>query len=194
MKKKLITTLLAVSMAMAPIGVAAEDNSARIAEIEAQIAELQAELDGLKGGQEAETADASNTSDFVYETDTAVFAYKDKKVVESGDNKYIELIFDYTNNGDEANSAFFSAFANFYSRIEAYQDGIELDSTSFIGFGDDEAMKMSTTDVKPGTTVEVALAFKLNNDSEVSIEFQKKDELLQPIDDSLQTLTLSVTE
>lgn len=79
---------------------------------------------------------------------------------------------DFTNNGEETKSFAFAL------RDAAFQDGVELEK-----FYNSELMPIdcnTTNDVRPGSSVEVILAYELRNDNEVEFEmgelFSDEDE------------------
>ncbi len=73
------------------------------------------------------------------------------------------ITFTFTNNSDEARS--FMATLN----PEVFQDGIELNTV--IGAGQDSDKYMS--DIKPGATVTVEIAYELESDSDITVEVTK---------------------
>lgn len=80
-------------------------------------------------------------------------------------NKVVVLHYDYTNNSEKTNSAIWSV------TVDAYQDGIELDSLVLTFDDSTYDAGIAQTDVKPGYTMEdCQKAFKLRSDSPIEIE------------------------
>lgn len=80
-------------------------------------------------------------------------------------NRIAVLHYDYTNNSDKTNSAIWSV------TINAYQDGIELDSLVLTFDDSVYDAGIEQTDIKPGYTMEdCQKAFKLRSDSPIEIE------------------------
>lgn len=80
-----------------------------------------------------------------------------------GENVSVATIkLDFTNNGEETKSFAFAL------REAAYQDGVELEK-----FYNSELMPAdcnTTNDVRPGSSVEVILAYEMRNDNDVEFE------------------------
>lgn len=74
------------------------------------------------------------------------------------------VTYEWTNNGDDA-AMFSSAFT-----AKAYQNGIEC-TTAYMVDGVDA--EKALTQIKPGATLEVQEAYKLNDNSDVSVEVTK---------------------
>jgi hypothetical protein len=155
MKRKLILGMLIVSMA-APSAVYADAKDDRIAELEAQISELQEELNSLTTGD----------SDFEYTADGYTFKYLKSEVVNDsswGDCVYV--YFNFTNGSGSSCSPSSSLL------IRAFQNGVEIESVS-PGYNDNAPVENDNLykQIQDGASVDIALLFKLDDDSDVSLE------------------------
>lgn len=99
------------------------------------------------------------------EYDDCYFTLLDYEVVEADSysdcDQVIRFYFEYTNNGSEAESAWWN------SNFSAYQDGIQLSTDS----ADDrvDADELYHEDIEPGETVTCAVCFGIRSDSPVEL-------------------------
>ena len=95
---------------------------------------------------------------------TAHVVIEDFRLSENYGDPIIIIKYQYTNYDDEPRSFRFSVSSN------AYQDGIELDSAILIDDETDNHLQNKYTDVNPGVTIAVEVAYKLRNlTSDVSV-------------------------
>ena len=87
----------------------------------------------------------------------------DKTKNYEGKNTVI-VTYKWTNNSDSATS-FALAFDD-----KVYQDGVECTSTIVSDDDDSLGFDKEMTDLKTGASLEVKVAYKLNNDSDISVE------------------------
>jgi uncharacterized lipoprotein YehR (DUF1307 family) len=96
-------------------------------------------------------------------TKTCTMTYTKHEISKDWDgNDCLIFYFNYTNNGEETSSAMVDTF------VQCFQNGIECDTAIL-----DEDIKEAdnyTKDIKPGVTLEVAIAYVLEDMSEVEIE------------------------
>ena len=141
-------------------------------------------------GCSSQSSKASNQTETQAQTTQPAETAQAQKTAESNDAKYVVTIdsceitedyqgnpaalvtYTFTNNSDEAKS-FMVAIAD-----KAYQNGVQLD-TAVISGVDNNSMK----DVKPGATITVQQGFKLDDDSDMTVEVEelfnfRSDELL----------------
>ena len=90
---------------------------------------------------------------------------------------YKRQVVDYTftNNSDEATSFMVATID------KAFQNGVELDTGMVMNINNEAAMK----DIKPGASVQVQQAFKLADQSEVTVEVEELLSMKMFIRDSL---------
>ncbi len=95
------------------------------------------------------------------------------------DNPAIVVDYTFTNNSDEATSFMVATID------KAFQNGVELDTGMVMNINNEAAMK----DIKPGASVQVQQAFKLADQSDVTVEVE---ELLSMNDTLLAERTFTV--
>lgn len=79
-------------------------------------------------------------------------------------NKAIRVTYEFTNNGDDSTSADIALY------FQAYQNGIELEST-FVGYEEEDAERDNAEkSVKTGVTLTCATCFVLSDESDVEVE------------------------
>ena len=159
--KKMFISLLLVACMITPVS--AEDNSARIAEIESRIEELNQELTDLN----AELKELRGIEGFTCEMAGFTYAYLKNEVIEQNGDEFAVLYFDFTNNSGE-NSA-----ASWALNMQAFQDGVQLDSYILFMTGDDDrekALENAGKQVQDGTTIEVAMAFKITSRNDITLD------------------------
>lgn len=156
MKKQILSCILAASMILTPVSVFADETDDRIAEIESQIAELQAELKELK---------KDKLPEFTYEADGYKFEYTGNALSEnSSGEECVAVYFTFTNNSKDSVSPEYSL------PIMVFQNGISIDQYS--GWdSEDKAVKTASKEVRPDTTVDIGLLYKIEDYSDVTMEF-----------------------
>ena len=96
-------------------------------------------------------------------TETCTMTYTKHEVSKDWDgNDCLIFYFNYTNNGEEASSAMVDTF------VQCFQNGIECETA--ILEEDNKGIDNYMKDIKPGVTLEVAIAYVLEDMSEVEIE------------------------
>ena len=93
-----------------------------------------------------------------------------------GDGDYITLYFQFTNNSEDDNKAFFTT-----ADVKAFQNGVELQAS--VVYTSDET-RTAESEVQPGTTTMVAEAFRLQDRSEIEIEISPWISLTDELTDS----------
>lgn len=169
MKKKLTTLLLCGMLAVtSTVPVLADEKDDRIAELEAQVAdlektveELQAELQKAKGGS---TTPASKDG-VNFETDTFTVQYTRHEFgTDYEGNKCLLYYYNFTNNSDQNTSAGMTA------HVQCFQDGSECEM-AIVADGYVDAMdNYVMNEAQPGGTVEVCIPYALKSDTEITIE------------------------
>lgn len=105
--------------------------------------------------------------------------YKRCEIVDDGyDNPVLFVYFDFTNNSDE-NEKF---YMNFHPKI--FENGIEVNDIA-ISMAESKAKDNYAADIKPGTTAEVAVLFKVPDSFPVNLEVSplfSPDDVLMSID------------
>lgn len=98
-----------------------------------------------------------------------VVKVKEAKVVKNGDDNILIVTYSYTNNSDEA-KAFLHAVDD-----HLFQNGIELGTVySSWGIKDNYNFENKSKQIKPGVTLDVQCAYKLNDTtSNVDVEISK---------------------
>lgn len=137
--------------------------------------------DSSQGSGEASgTASAADTDigDYSVVIDSCRLAkdYEDKPVVIV---KYI-----FTNNNDEDNAAFYLAFED-----TVYQDGVGLNEAYILKENANYSAENQTKEIKKGASIEVEVAYKLN-DTSTDIEVEVKE--LISFNDKKITKTFSI--
>ena len=168
MKKKLITLLLCGMLAVtSTTPVLADKKDDRIAELEAQVAdlektveELQAELQKAKGGS---TTPASKDG-ISFETDAFTVQYTRHEFgTDYEGNKCLLYYYNFTNNSDQ------NATAGLTAHVQCFQDGSECEM-AIVDISSAELDNYAMNEVQPGYTVEVCQPFLLKSDTELTIE------------------------
>ena len=168
MKKKLITLLLCTMLAAtSTVPVLADEKDDRIAELEAQVAdlektveELQAELQKAKGGS---TTPASKDG-INFEADTFTVQYtRHEFSTDYEGNKCLLYYYNFTNNSDQ------NATAGLTAHVQCFQDGSECEM-AIVDISSPELDNYAMNEVQPGYTVEVCQPFLLKSDAELTIE------------------------
>lgn len=97
--------------------------------------------------------------------DSYAVAIKDFKLAKSYDGKSVIVIsFDFTNNGDNATSAYAAL------SYEAFQNGVEMDKAYTLS-DDTDVETNAQKDIKPGATITCQAAFILS-DQKADVEFE----------------------
>lgn len=112
-----------------------------------------------------EDANTENNDGDTYEGETFACKYISHKIVKDYDGKpALEIIFEYTNNDDNAQAFLFDA------GVDAYQEGVQLDMAIVMDKNKD--VTDSTTKIKKGKTITTAVYFSLSNKkTDVELEF-----------------------
>lgn len=80
----------------------------------------------------------------------------------------VALYYDYTNNSKESESAMMADYS-----IKVFQNGLECDTT-FLSYDDkEEAFNNYLKEVLPGTTVNVAKAYRIKDMSDVTVQIKE---------------------
>lgn len=98
-----------------------------------------------------------------YDTDGQTLKFVESKVVTLYEEEYIGLFFDYTNESGETKMACDGFDVN------AYQNGVELSVSVFVGETTDGAIQCDTS-VQTGHTARVVWLFSMVDESAVSVE------------------------
>lgn len=80
------------------------------------------------------------------------------------DTKCVAVYYEFTNNSSK-NKAF-----GYFTDAKAFQNGVELETSTFYTENDD---RTTYSEIKPGTTTTVCMAYELRDDSEVTLEINK---------------------
>ncbi|NLG57634.1 MAG: DUF5067 domain-containing protein [Clostridiales bacterium] len=96
--------------------------------------------------------------------DKATIGLKDIKVQQSGNDRLLILVFDFSHSSDDAEMFSFSA------SIKVFQDGIELDNAYFY---DHPSSGNGLKQIKKGAVLEVTEGYKLTSGSPVEIEMNE---------------------
>lgn len=123
--------------------------------------------------------DDADTNEFISD-DIAVKYVSHNTVKDYEDNDCLRVVFEYTNNSDDTTSFMFS------TNVSAFQNGVELDTA--VTLDEDEEENNSLKEVRPGTTINVARIFVLEDTSDVEIEVSE----LISFDDDKMLMTLPV--
>lgn len=100
----------------------------------------------------------------------------------AGDNPYITVYYQFTNNSD-------STFTFCYTfDAKAFQNGVELNDSIFYTT---EETRLASSEIKPGVTVTVALAYRLQDESDVELDISPYIDLNDKIYDSM-TISIEI--
>ena len=168
MKKKLLSALLCASFIFVSAPVYADEITDKIADIESRISQLENEVDELKTQLIGEPSEQANTSEsqseFSFTSEGHTFTYLKNEVGPNHEGKdRVIIYFDYTNNTGE------TYCPGFALSINAFQNGISLDSAGWLGSGITEEENFYK-EIKDGTTLQVAIGFTLQDYSQINLE------------------------
>ena len=167
MKKRLLSVLLASALIGAAIPASAADiDSMTLEELKEAYKELETKYNALleeSGAAETETELGSVETDFEYSADGYTYKYLKNQVETIDGTDYVYVFFEYTNDSGQSAMPYYSL------AVQAYQNGVELNSGSVYDTGIPEADNTMKS-VQNGTTIEVAFPFELADKSQVSIE------------------------
>lgn len=161
MKKALLLLSSAFILGTPVVAFAQDDNSDRIAEIESQIEELEAELKELRGDSEVESdgkykiGDEVEIGDYVVTITDAEYTDERSSVEDVDPDEVIVLSWRLTNNSDE--DLMFTS-----GDFKLYVDGMEMDTYS---------IEADLGNVTPGRSVESKSAYAVMDDGEIEIEW-----------------------
>jgi len=162
--RTLLAALLVLSFTVLAVASGGSDDSAKITTKEGETAAPA----GENTSKERETAAPAGEKNPVQNGKGTIGKYEieiisaDKAKDYAGKN-VIVITYKWTNNSDSATS-FMMVF-----RDKVYQDGVECASTVVMkGDGFDK----QSADIKAGAALEVKVAYKLNDDSDISVEVE----------------------
>lgn len=141
------------------------------------------------GESESTTTDQGTGKAETTDTDTNLGDYKVEivscRLAKDYEGKDIVIVkYNFTNNADEAASFMFAFDEN------VYQNGVGLNECIFADESANYSMDNQTKEIKTGATLEVEVAYELN-DATTDIEVEVKE--LIGFDDSVVTKTFSIS-
>lgn len=173
MKKKLVSILLSVTLVCSSgITIFANEKDDRIAELEAQVEEMQKTINDLtqklkesNSAQKSPTQEpAENSNGINFSTDDFTISYiKHEFGTDYEGNKCLLYYYNFTNTSDE------NVTAGLTTNVQCFQDGSECEM-AITEERNDSMDNYAMNEVQPGGTVEVCQPFTLKSENEITIE------------------------
>lgn len=121
---------------------------------------------------------------FDFDIEDSHIVYSKYRITKDYDgNKCVVLYYDFTNKKSDPQGAWLADYS-----IKVFQNGVECD-TAYIWDGRDDAMDNYSKDVMQGTTINVAKAYKVQDNSDLTIQIK---ELWKWSNPKTQTVTLKI--
>ncbi|ENY93451.1 hypothetical protein HMPREF1093_03527 [Hungatella hathewayi 12489931] len=142
--------------------------------------------DGYTVGSDGSWVQETTVPAFDFAINNCSIKYTNHKVMTADYDGYpcVALYYDYTNNSKESESAMMADYS-----IKVFQNGLECDTT-FLSYDDkEEAFNNYSKEVLPGTTVNVAKAYRIKDMSDVTVQIK---ELWNWNDPKSTTVTLNL--
>lgn len=126
--------------------------------------------DGYYVGADGAWIPGQEVPKFDFSINTCSIKYTDHKVFSFDYDGYpcVALYYDYTNKDTESSGAYLADYS-----ITVYQNGVECDTT-FLSYDEiDDSMDNYTKKILPGTTVNVAKAYRISDMSDITVEIKE---------------------
>ena len=126
--------------------------------------------DGYYVGADGVWIPGQEAPKFDFSINTCSIKYTDHKVFSFDYDGYpcVALYYDYTNKDAESSGAYLADYS-----FTVYQNGVECDST-FLSYDEiDDSMDNYTKKILPGTTVNVAKAYRISDMSDITVEIKE---------------------
>lgn len=158
MKKKILMAILAMTLTFSLVACGGETDDTTEASTEETT-----DTSDETAEETAENAESSDDGVINFEADAFTVEYTRHEVGEDYEgNPCLIYYFNFTNNGEEAASAAVTSY------IQCFQNGVECEMA--ILMDENEGIDNSMKDIQPGKTIEVANAYLLEDNSEITLE------------------------